>query len=107
MRGSIQVADLGLGGVSQDPKHHSKFKTPHLRDIQLTAPYMHNGLLKTLKQVVNFHNTRDVEGLWVAPEVTENVEKGMVGDLGFSGAEEDAIVAFLLTLTDAFPFLLE
>lgn len=41
------------------------------------------------------------------PEVTENVEKGMVGDLGLSGAEEDAIVAFLLTLTDAFPFLLE
>jgi len=94
--------DIGLGGVLGIEAENGKFKTPHLRNIALTAPYMHNGLLKTLKDVVHFYNTRDIEGLWPEPEVAENVNTTLLGDLGLSNAEEDAIVAFMMTLTDGY-----
>lgn len=94
--------DPGLGGFLNDPKEVGKFKTPHLRNIELTGPYMHNGVMTTLKEVVNFYNTRDVEGAWAAPEVSENLNSKFVGDLGLTDAEEDAIVEFMMTLTDGY-----
>jgi cytochrome c peroxidase len=94
------MIDLGLGGVLGVATENGKFKTPHLRNVALTPPYMHNGLLKTLKEVVHFYNTRDIPGLWNPPEVPENVELGLLGNLGLTSSEEDAIVAFMLTFTD-------
>ena len=94
--------DYGLGAILGIARENGKFKTPHLRNIALTPPYMHNGLLKTLKEVVHFYNTRDIPGLWAAPEVPENVETALVGNLGLTDAEEDAIVAFMMTLTDGY-----
>jgi cytochrome c peroxidase len=66
--------DLGLGAITNNPKDNGKFKTPHLRNITLTAPYMHNGILKTLTEVVQFYNTRDIPGMWPPPEVPENLD---------------------------------
>jgi cytochrome c peroxidase len=94
--------DLGLGAILRIAAENGKFKTVHLRNIALTGPYMHNGLLKTLKDVVHFYNTRDIPGLWPAPEVPQNVERRLVGNLGLTNAQEDDIVAFLRTLTDGF-----
>lgn len=94
--------DLGLGDVLGNSKHDGKFKTSHLRNVEITGPYMHNGVLTSLKEVVHFYNTRDIPGLWPAPEVPDNLTSKFVGDLGLSDAEEDAIVAFMLTLTDGF-----
>lgn len=94
--------DLGLGAITGNSKHNGKFKTSHLRNVELTAPYMHNGVLTTLKEVVNFYNTRDVPGLWPTPEVPDNLTSKFVGDLGLTDVEEDSIVAFMLTLTDGF-----
>jgi cytochrome c peroxidase len=94
--------DLGLGGVLGIASENGKFKTEHLRNIALTGPYMHNGVLKSLKEVVHFYNTRDVAGLWPAPEVPQNVDTRLLGNLGLTGAQEDAIVAFLMTLTDGY-----
>ena len=75
---------------------------------------MHNGYLKSLKEVVHFYNTRDSLGscktannsgekvnCWPPPEVTRNVNK-TIGRLGLSEREEDQIVAFLKTLTDGY-----
>ena len=62
---------------------------------------MHNGVFKSLKEVVHFYNTRDVED-WPAPEVPQNVNTDELGDLGLTDAEEDAIVAFMETLSDDF-----
>jgi len=79
-----------------------------LRNIAVTGPYMHNGLFKDLKTVVHFYNTRDVEGA-INPETGESWEEGEVdatknvnelGDLGLTDEEEDALVAFMKTLTD-------
>ena len=94
--------DSGLGGVLNDAKYNGQFKTSHLRNIANTAPYMHNGVLKTLKEVVHFYNTRDVPGVWPEPEVPDNLDGKFLGDLGLTDAEEDAIVSFMLTLSDGF-----
>lgn len=94
--------DYGLGAILGVATENGKFKTPHLRNIAMTPPYMHNGLLKTLKDVVHFYNTRDIPGLWAAPEVPANLETALVGDLGLTDAEENAIVAFMMTLTDGY-----
>jgi len=86
------------------PAQNGKFKTPTLRNVQVTAPYSHNGLFLTLKDVVHFHNTRDVPGAgWAPPEIPENIHTATVGNLGLTSAEEDALVAFLNTLTDGYP----
>jgi cytochrome c peroxidase len=63
--------------------------------------YMHNGFLKSLKEVVHFYNTRDTPGLWPPPEVTANMDM-TIGALGLTDTEENQIVAFLRTLTDGF-----
>jgi cytochrome c peroxidase len=74
---------------------------PTLRNIAKTAPYMHNGVFKTLKEVVDFYNKRDV-GSFDLPEVAENVNKDELGNLGLTDAEVADIVAFLGTLTDGY-----
>ncbi|MDD3597961.1 cytochrome c peroxidase [Sulfuricurvum sp.] len=100
-------------GLSRNPKviadgkieeSKGKFKTPTLRNVELTAPYMHNGVFKTLKEVVEFYNTRDTNtSRWGPSEVSENIdEKTLVGDLKLTNDEVDALVAFLKTLTDGY-----
>jgi len=101
--------DLGLGGTTGDATLDGAFKVATLRNIAVTGPYMHNGVFKTLKAVVHFYNTRDVPGAvnpetgeaWRLPEVAETMNVDELGDLGLSDEEEEAIVAFLKTLTDA------
>jgi len=96
-----QFVDLGLGSIVEKLEENGKFRVPTLRNVAVTAPYMHNGVFKTLRQVVVFYNTRDV-GPWPAPEVPQNVNREELGDLGLAEQEVDAIVAFLRTLTDGY-----
>ncbi|MEE9462973.1 MAG: cytochrome c peroxidase [Bacteroidales bacterium] len=91
--------DLGLAITVNDPAENGKFRVPTLRNAALTPPYLHNGVFKTLYQVVAFYNTRDV-GPWPLPEVDENVNDEELGDLGLSNQEIEDIVAFLMTLND-------
>jgi cytochrome c peroxidase len=102
------------------PQNRGRFKVPTLRNVDkrpnsgFVKAYGHNGYFKGLKQIVHFYNTRDVlprcgphdprEGIacWPAPETTENINKSKVGNLGLSNQEEDALVAFMQTLTDGF-----
>jgi len=91
--------DLGLGTILKKTSENGKFKVPGLRNVALTAPYMHNGVFKTLKEVVQFYNTRD-KGNWPPPEVPETVNKKELGNLGLTDDEVDAIVAFMETLSD-------
>jgi cytochrome c peroxidase len=94
-----KYVDLGLGGILKKPSENGKFKVPGLRNVALTAPYMHNGVFKTLKEVVRFYNTRD-KGNWPPPEVPKTVNKKELGNLGLTNDEMDAIVAFLNILSD-------
>lgn len=106
-----EFVDLGLSDNPNidDDNQDGKFKVPSLRNIAVTAPYMHNGKFQNLATVVHFYNTRDVSGainpetglVWESAEVEDNKVAGnRVGNLGLSDAEEAAIVAFLETLTD-------
>jgi cytochrome c peroxidase len=122
--------DLGLGGfLSGRPEweayvagERGKMRVPTLRNVDLRpAPeavkaYMHNGVFKSLEEVVHFYNTRDALPLcgdedtradwgvkcWPAPEVAENVNTSELGNLGLTPDEEAAIVAFLKTLSDGY-----
>jgi len=97
----LNFVDLGLGKVTKRPEDNGKFRVPTLRNAAVTMPYMHNGIYKTLRQVVVFYNTRD-KGPWPPPEVAENVNREELGDLGLTEAEIDALVAFMETLTDGY-----
>jgi cytochrome c peroxidase len=91
--------DLGLGGVLADTDENGKFRTPTLRNIGITAPYMHNGVFDTLAEVIDFYNRRDLDG--VVPEVNQNVDNGgNIGNLNLTPAEVSDLIAFLETLTD-------
>jgi cytochrome c peroxidase len=109
--------DPGLGGfletrpewASMAADNMGKHKVPTLRNVDkrpgvaLPKSYMHNGVFKSLKEVVHFYNTRDVPGMnWPAPEVAETVNHEELGNLGLTDAEEDAIVAFMKTLSDGY-----
>jgi cytochrome c peroxidase len=95
----MKFVDLGLGSVVKDPAENGKFRVPTLRNVAITGPYMHNGIFKTLFQVVTFYNTRDV-ATWPDPEVPENVNKEELGNLKLTNQELEDLVAFLNTLTD-------
>jgi cytochrome c peroxidase len=114
--------DLGLGGrpdiAARDPggQELGKHKVMGLRNIALTPPYGHNGVFRSLEEIMHFYNTRDILGAvpdntdpgfgvtgWPPPEVSHNVNDEELGDLGLSDDEERAIVAFLKTLTDGYP----
>ena len=95
----FDFVDLGLGETVNDPAENGKFRVPTLRNVAVTSPYMHNGIFKTLFQVVAFYNTRDVAD-WPAPEVAENVNREEMGDLKLTNQEIEDIVAFMRTLTD-------
>ena len=97
----VYFIDLGLGGKLNKPSENGKFKVPSLRNVAMTAPYLHNGIFKNLRQVVVFYNTRDV-GSWAPPEVRANVNREELGNLGLTEQEVDDIVAFLQTLTDGY-----
>ena len=95
--------DLGLGGFLKNAAQNGKFKVPTLRNTAVAAPYGHNGYFKTLREVVDFYNSRDVPAsLWPKPEVEENLNTDEVGNLGLSNDEIDALVAFIGTLTDGY-----
>jgi len=102
------------------PKFDAKFQVPTLRNADMrptpsfVKAYMHNGYFKSLKEVVHFYNTRDVlpkckagdsgekVTCWPAPEDSTNLNKRQLGDLKLTHQEEDALVAFLKTLSDGY-----
>lgn len=97
------VPDIGLAATTGNAEDLGKHKVMSLRNIAITAPYGHNGYFASLEHIVHFYNTRDVvsEG-WAAPEISDNVNTDELGNLGLTREEEQAIVAFLKTLTDGY-----
>jgi cytochrome c peroxidase len=109
--------DPGLGGFLKSAgfaadvyeSEWGKHKVPTLRNVdRRPAPdfvkaYGHNGVFKSLEEIVHFYNTRDVAGAgWAPPEVPDNVNDTELGNLGLTEEEEVAIVAFLKTLSDGY-----
>lgn len=92
----IQLTDLGLGSVSGLIEDHGKFKTTTLRNIALTAPYMHDGRFATLEEVVEHYNS-GVQG--DSPNLDSEMEH-FVGGLSLTPEQVADLVAFMQTFTD-------
>lgn len=90
--------DKGKGEVSNRPEDMAVFKVPFLRNIELTAPYMHDGRFETLEEVIDHYSEN------IQPHV--NLDFELEDDLGqpkqmnFSEEDKAAIIAFLRTTTD-------
>jgi cytochrome c peroxidase len=82
--------DVGYYVVTKDEKDIGKFLTPSLWDVGQTAPYMHNGSLATLAEVVDFYDKGGGTG---------SNKSAMLKPLGLSPDEKGALVAFLQSLT--------
>ena len=80
--------DKGLGGVTMDPADNGRFRTPTLRNVELHAPYMHNGRFATLEEVIDFY---DRGGDFDAP----NIDHGVIHPLGLSPEQKADLVAFM------------
>lgn len=96
-------SDTGASKVFKTVFTHFSFKVPTVRNVELTAPYMHNGVYKTLEQVVNFY---DHAG---GVEFTAQMRPGMKGlpffmivpeKLNLTATEKSALIAFMKALTD-------
>lgn len=90
------IADIGREKVSGNAADKGKFKVPSLRNVELTAPYMHDGRFKTLEEVVDHYNL-----VKKSATLDGSFEQQLpYGGLNLSPADKAALVAFLKTLSD-------
>lgn len=78
--------DVGRYGVTKDPKDFGAFKTPTLREISRTAPYMHDGRFATLRQVVDFYNQGGIPNPHLDP---------VIKPLNLTNQEKEDLIQFL------------
>ena len=90
------ISDLGRYMVTKEEKDKGAFRTPSLRELKYTGPYMHNGTLSTLEEIVEFY---DQGG---GPHPNKNA---MIQPLGLLTSEKAALVAFLESMSsDSMPY---
>ncbi|MFK7794190.1 MAG: cytochrome-c peroxidase [Gammaproteobacteria bacterium] len=82
--------DVGLYTITQNPFDRWKFRTPILRNVALTAPYMHDGAFTSLRQVVEFYNKGGIPNELLSP---------LLSPLNLTEQEMDQLVSFMLALT--------
>ena len=87
--------DLGLGKITENTSDNGKFKTPTLRNIEVSAPYMHDGRFATLEKVIEHYDS----GGHFSSTVDPLMKKLGVG-LNLTNQEKSDLIAFLKTLTD-------
>ncbi|MDX9749483.1 MAG: cytochrome c peroxidase [Flavobacteriales bacterium] len=87
--------DLGLGGITGLPQDFAKFKTPTLRNVAVTGPYMHDGRFETLEEVIDHYDS----GGHPSPTIDPNM-KFTQGGLSLTPEKKAQLIAFLHTLTD-------
>ncbi|MBM3418044.1 MAG: cytochrome-c peroxidase [Bacteroidetes bacterium] len=88
--------DKGRATVTNNPEDNYKFKVPTLRNIALTAPYMHDGRFTTLDEVIEHYSS----GIHMSPTIDPLIEFGSQGGVQLDAQEKYLLKKFLLTLTD-------
>ncbi len=90
-----KLNDKGRYEITKNPSDLGKFKVPGLRNVALTAPYMHNGMLKTLEEVIDYYsNPYD----FVKEPI--NMDTLLLEPLNFTDQQKEDLVNFLHSLTD-------
>jgi len=95
----LEYTDQGRGAITNQISDNGVFKVPMLRNITLTAPYMHDGRFATLEEVVEHYNS----GIKAHPNLhfgLRDFQTSQPKRLNLSNSEKQALVAFLRTLTD-------
>lgn len=87
--------DPGLAGITGNPLDSGKFKTPSLRNVEFSGPFMHDGRFATLEEVMDHYNSGGVISTTIDPFM-----EGAGGGLFLSDVDKMAIIAFLKCLTD-------
>ena len=90
------INDFGRAIVTNNPEDNYKFKVPTLRNIALTAPYMHDGRFATLDEVIEHYSS----GIHMSPTIDPLIEFGSQGGVQLDAQEKYLLKKFLLTLTD-------
>jgi len=90
--------DLGLYYTTKQESDKGKFRTPSLRELKYTAPYMHTGVFRTLEEVIEFYNRGGGDGPNKSP---------LVRALRLSDQEKKDLLAFLLSLSSDRPLIVE
>jgi cytochrome c peroxidase len=88
--------DLGLGEVTGDVADNGKFKTPTLRNLAYTAPYMHDGRFETLDEVLDHYSS----GVRISPTTDPLMQFAFQGGVQMTEDEKADLKAFLMTLND-------
>lgn len=91
-----KINDVGLAGTTGFPSDRGKFATPSLRNVALTAPYMHDGRFDTLDSVIDHYSF----GVQRSATLDPNLAKHPNGGIALSARDRSDLVAFLKTLTD-------
>src|SRR5262249_1046735 len=86
-----KVTDGGIGDITLNSRQLGEFKSPSLRNVEHTAPYMHDGRFDTLKKVIDHYS----KGVQQHPNLTPGMTR-----VNFTDNEKAALIAFLGTLTD-------
>ena len=89
--------DPGRFAIYQIPNFKHSFKTPSIRNVALTGPYMHNGVFSTLGEVVEFYNNGGGRGIGLEVENQTLPEDSLM----LTSSEKKALIAFMHTLTDS------
>ncbi len=90
-----KLNDSGRYAISKNPQDIGKFKVPGLRNVAVTGPYMHNGMFKTIKEVIEYYS--DPYKIVAKPI---NIDTNLVKPLNLSAQEKADLEAFLVSLTD-------
>ena len=96
--------DNGLGGFTKNSNDNGNFKIPTLRNLSMTAPYMHDGRFETLDEVIDFYNdgpkmSPTLDPIMITEANRRILQFGRWG-LGLTSQQKADLKAFLLTLTD-------
>lgn len=94
----VVSVDKGVGEHTGSPAQYGVFKVPFLRNIALTAPYMHDGRFATLAEVIDHYS----EGIQAHPNLSIQLREhdGTPRRMNFSAEDKAALIAFLESLTD-------
>lgn len=114
----LEYNDNGLGTIANDANQNGKFKIPNIRNVALTAPYMHDGRFNTLEEVIEHYNSKIQANRNLSPRLYQNelsdLDLFLIEEqnqapttvsivpvkMGLNTEEKAALIAFLKTLTD-------
>lgn len=102
-KGSYPPPNIGVKEITQEAKDMGRFKVPSLRNVALTAPYMHDGSVATLQEAIAHYQAGGrtiTEGAWAGSGKDNPYKSAFIKGFEITPSEIDDLIAFLQSLTD-------